>query len=300
MAAADVSIGYGGDPVVTGASVELAAGRVTALVGPNGSGKSTLLRGMARLQRLSSGRVTVADGDADALSARDFARRVTLLAQSRPTPAGITVRDAVEFGRHPHRQGWRGTDPEGRAAVDRALELAGIADLAGDDVDALSGGQVQRVWFASALAQDTGVLLLDEPTNHLDLRYQVEVLELVRNLADEHGVAVGVVLHDLEQAAAVADRVLVLHGGRVVADGAPERALTSELLSEVYDIDIVVRADAGTGHVSVHAPRLLLRRVEGRGARADGHRVDDDPAAGRTDEPADDGAGAPHPAPVGA
>jgi len=287
MAAADVSIGYGGDPVVTGASVELAAGRVTALVGPNGSGKSTLLRGMARLQRLSSGRVTVADGDADALSARDFARRVTLLAQSRPTPAGITVRDAVEFGRHPHRQGWRGLDPDGRAAVDRALELAGIADLAGADVDALSGGQVQRVWFASALAQDTRVLLLDEPTNHLDLRYQVEVLELVRDLADAHGVAVGVVLHDLEQAAAVADRVLVLHGGRVVADGAPEQAMTSELLSDVYDIDIVVRADAGTGHVSVHAPRLALRRLAGRqraGAGSDAGVVPaaDAPAPPRT------------------
>ena len=261
MSAADVSIGYGGDPVVTGASVTLTRGQVTALVGPNGSGKSTLLRGMARLQRLSAGRVTVDDGDAGALSARDFARRVTLLAQSRPTPAGITVRDAVEFGRHPHRSGWRGTDPGGRAAVDRALVLAGIADLADADVDALSGGQVQRVWFASALAQDTGVLLLDEPTNHLDLRYQVEVLELVRSLADVHDVAVGVVLHDLEQAAAVADRVLVLHAGRVVADGPPARAMTSRLLSDVYEIDVEVRTDARTGHVAVHTPRLQLRRT---------------------------------------
>ncbi|MEN1974565.1 ABC transporter ATP-binding protein [Cellulomonas sp. P4] len=259
MSAADVSIGYGGDPVVTGASVTLSRGQVTALVGPNGSGKSTLLRGMARLQRLSAGRVTLDDADAGALSARDFARRVTLLAQSRPTPAGITVRDAVEFGRHPHRSGWRGTDPAGREAVDRALVLAGIADLADADVDALSGGQVQRVWFASALAQDTGVLLLDEPTNHLDLRYQVEVLELVRSLADVHDVAVGVVLHDLEQAAAVADRVLVLHAGRVVADGTPDRALTSRLLSDVYEIDVEVRTDPGTGHVAVHTPRLQLR-----------------------------------------
>jgi iron complex transport system ATP-binding protein len=261
MTAADVSIGYGGDPVVTGATVDLAAGRVTALVGPNGSGKSTLLRGMARLQRLSAGDVTLGGADASRLSARDFARQVTLLAQQRPTPAGITVRDAVEFGRHPHRQGWRGTDPDGHDAVDRALELAGIAELAGDDIDALSGGQVQRVWFASALAQDTGVLLLDEPTNHLDLRYQVEVLELMRSLADVHGVAVGVVLHDLEQAAAVADRVLVLSAGRVVADGPPEQALTSALLSEVYEIDVDVQADPRTGHLAVRTPRLALRRV---------------------------------------
>jgi iron complex transport system ATP-binding protein len=261
MAAVDVSIGYGGDPVVTDASIALVHGQVTALVGPNGSGKSTLLRGMARLQRLSAGSVTLDDGDATTLSAREFARRVTLLAQSRPTPDGITVRDAVEFGRHPHRQGWRGLDPDGREAVDRALALAGIADLADHDVDALSGGQVQRVWFASALAQDTGVLLLDEPTNHLDLRYQVEVLELMRSLADEHRVAVGVVLHDLGQAAAVADRVLVLDAGRVAADGPPEDALTSDLLSRVYEIAIDVRRDPGTGHLDVRTPRLQLRRL---------------------------------------
>lgn len=262
MSGHDLSISYGAAPVVQEVSVELAPGEVTVLVGPNGSGKSTVLRGMSRLQHLCAGSLSLAQTeDAAALSARDFARQVTLLAQSRPTPAGITVRDAVEFGRHPHRRGWRGADPGGVAAIERALHLTGMGDLAHRDVDELSGGQVQRVWFASALAQDTGVLMLDEPTNHLDLRYQIEVLELIRGLADDHGIAIGVVLHDLNQAATVADRVLLLSEGRVVADGPAQQALRADLLSAVYEIEIDVLLDPETGDLDIRSPRQRLTRI---------------------------------------
>lgn len=260
LAAASVSIGYGRGDVVRHAGVELAPGSVTALVGPNGSGKSTLLRGLSRLQKLSDGRVLLdEDQDIAAMSSRDFATRVTMLAQNRPTLAGVTVRDAVEFGRHPHRSRWRGHDPEGHEAIERALALAGIDDLRDETLDALSGGQIQRTWFASALAQDTAVLLLDEPTNHLDLRYQVEVLELIGTLADVHGVTVGVVLHDLNQAAAVSDRVVVMDQGLIVADGPPREALTSALLSDVYDIDVHVDVHPRSGVVTVEVPQQHLR-----------------------------------------
>lgn len=124
-----------------------------------------------------------------------FARRVTLLAQSRPTPTGISVRDVVGFGRHPYRGRWRDGDPGGPAVITHAMTVTGVTDLAERSVDELSGGQLQWVWLASCLAQDTGVLLLDEPTTYLDLRYQVEILDLIRELADQHGVAIGVVLH---------------------------------------------------------------------------------------------------------
>jgi len=260
LRAEGVSISYGRDDVVRSAALELRPGQVTALVGPNGSGKSTLLRGVARLQPVRAGEVALRDGrPAAALSTREFAREVAMLVQSRPTPAGITVRDAVEFGRHPHRSRWRGSDPDGPERVDHALRLTRLAERADDMLDELSGGQLQRVWIAGALAQDTDVLLLDEPTNHLDLRYQVEVLELVRELADGHGIAVGAVLHDLNHAAALADRVVVLEDGRVVADGPPVEALRGELLSRVFEIEIVVDADDGTGVPRVHVPRQLLR-----------------------------------------
>ncbi|MEU9647616.1 ABC transporter ATP-binding protein [Streptomyces sp. NPDC048110] len=250
LSATGVTVAYDGVDVVHDAGVRLEPGRVTVLVGPNGSGKSTLLRTVARLQRARSARIDIDGGtDALALTSREFSRYVALLTQGRPTPGGLTVRDVVEFGRYPYRGRWGRPDPEGPAAVDRALALTGVAELAGRGADHLSGGQLQRVWLASCLAQETGVLLLDEPTTYLDLRYQVELLDLIRDLADDHGIAVGVVLHDLDQAAAVADRITLLEAGRIVADGPPEDVLTPERLTAVYGIRIDVDTDPLTGRL---------------------------------------------------
>jgi iron-chelate-transporting ATPase len=251
---------YFGTTVVHDADIALRGGEVTALLGPNGSGKSTLLRSLARLHKPEQGHIDFPDGtDAAALSPKEFARRVSLLAQSRPTPGGIRVIDVVGYGRHPHRGRWRQGDPEGPAKIDRAMEICGVADMAHRGVEALSGGERQRVWLASCLAQDTDVLLLDEPTTYLDLRYQVEILDLIRDLADDHGTAVGVVLHDLDQAAAVADRAVLLHDGRVKAAGSPAEVLTAENLTAAYGIDIRVDADPATG--------LLTARPIGRHSR---------------------------------
>lgn len=287
-----MTVSYEGVDVVHDAAVTLRPGEVTAVVGPNGSGKSTLLRTLARLQRARNARLTIgaerpadpsaerpggagsdgiegideADGfdgsdggsgagasDGLALSPKEFSRCVALLTQGRPTPSGLTVRDVVEFGRYPYRGRWGRPDPGGPAAVDRALGMTGVRDLAERGADQLSGGQLQRVWLASCLAQETGVLLLDEPTTYLDLRYQVELLDLVRDLADDHGIAVGVVLHDLDQAAAVADRITLLSAGRVVIDGTPEEVLTPDRLTTVYGIRIDVGTDPLTGRLRTRA-----------------------------------------------
>jgi ferric hydroxamate transport system ATP-binding protein len=258
LAGADLVIGYGAAHVVHGVSLAIEPGRVTALLGPNGSGKSTVLRALARLHRVESGAVTLADGiaepeDAALLTARGFARRVALLAQSRPQPSGLDVHDVVAFGRHPHRRRFAPLTPDDRAAIDRAMALTGVARMAERPVDRLSGGELQRVWLATCLAQDTGVLLLDEPTNHLDLRYQVETLDLLRELAEDHGTAVGVVLHDLGHAADVADRVVLLSEGRVRAAGEPAEVLTGEHLTEVYGIPIEAGPDPVTGRLRLEA-----------------------------------------------
>jgi iron complex transport system ATP-binding protein len=260
LEASDLVLRYGNRDVVHGAGLRLEPGRIVALVGPNGSGKSTLLRALARLHEAASGRVTVHAGKdggdaADALMMKrsDFARHVTLLSQSRPVPHGLSVRDVVEFGRHPYRGRWRAADPGGPAAVDRAMGLTGITDLAHRGVHELSGGQLQRVWLASCLAQDTSVLLLDEPTNHLDLRYKVEIFDLIYDLARVHGVAIGVVLHDLDEAAALADHVVVLSDGRIAASGPAHEALDAELLTTVYSIPIVTHTDPLTGRLRTRA-----------------------------------------------
>jgi iron-chelate-transporting ATPase len=251
LAGHDLVLGHARTTVVHGVSVGLERGVVTALVGPNGSGKSTVLRSLARLHPVTSGSVELAGEDTTPLSARAFARRVTLLSQSRPHPSGLTVGDVVAFGRHPHRRRFAALTDEDRSCIDRALSLTGTTEMAHRSVDQLSGGELQRVWLAACLAQDTGVLLLDEPTNHLDLRYQVETLDLVRDLADHHGTAVGVVLHDLDQTAAVADRVVLLHHGRVHASGHPDEVLTGEHLSEVYGLSIVTTRDRDTGRLRI-------------------------------------------------
>ncbi|GAA1683474.1 siderophore ABC transporter ATP-binding protein CdtA [Glycomyces endophyticus] len=264
MSGRALRLAYFGDTVVHDADIDLRGGEVTALLGPNGSGKSTLLRSLARLHKPEEGAVAFPDGtEAAALSPKDFAKRLALLSQSRPVPGGIRVCDVVGYGRHPHRGRWRHGDPEGPAKVMRAMEICRVEHMAERGMEALSGGERQRVWLASCLAQDTTVLLLDEPTNHLDLRYQVEILDLVRDLADEHGTAVGVVLHDLDQAAAVADRAVLLHEGRVKAAGTPAEVLTAENLTAAYGIDIRVDADPATGLLTARPIGRHTRRFAG-------------------------------------
>lgn len=257
LAGEDLTLTYGARPVVHEVSLSLHPGEVTALLGPNGSGKSTVLRALARLHPLRGGEARIADGAGERstalLGAKELARALTLFTQTRSAPQGLSVRDVVAFGRHPHRRRFAGLAEADLAAIDHAMRLTGITDFAARAVGELSGGEMQRVWLASCLAQDTAIVLLDEPTNHLDLRYQIETLDLVRELAEVHGVAVGIVLHDLDHAARIADQVVLLHRGQVHAAGTAGEVLTSQHLSHVYDIPIDVTADPADGRLRIDA-----------------------------------------------
>jgi ferric hydroxamate transport system ATP-binding protein len=265
LAGADLVLGFGAHPVVHGVGVALRPGQVTALVGPNGSGKSTLLRSLARLHPVTSGEVDLDGTPVATLSAKAFAREVTLFAQSRTAPQGLSVRDVVTFGRHPYRRAFAGLDDDDLAAVERALVATGLEAMAHRAAGELSGGELQRVWLAACLAQETRVVLLDEPTNHLDLRFQVETLDLVRDLAEVRGAAVGVVLHDLDHAARVADHLLLMASGRVLAEGSALEVLTAANLRAAYGLDVEVSLDERTGRlridpVSRHAHRPVTPR----------------------------------------
>ncbi|WP_291278038.1 ABC transporter ATP-binding protein [Galactobacter sp.] len=273
----DLVLGFGRTEIVHGVSLELTPGSVTALVGPNGSGKSTLLRSLARLHAPDTGRILIGDDnllDAAEHSAREFARDVTLFAQSRIAPAGLSVREIVEFGRHPYRKRFAGMSAQDRDAVNRAMAVTGISDMASRPASQLSGGEVQRVWLACCLAQETGIVLLDEPTNHLDLRYQTEILDLILDLSQEIGAAVGVVLHDLDQAARVADTVALLAEGSVLASGSPLDVLTADHIGTAYGVPVRVDLDEDSGHLRIdpigrHRPRL---QRPGHGQRGEGQR----------------------------
>lgn len=254
----DVTVAYDDLEVVSGLSVEFTAGRVTALVGPNGSGKSTLLRAVADLHRPCEGAVLLDGRNVTSMPARELARTLSFLPQSPLVPDGITVRELVEYGRYPHRGSFGRRRPEDVEAVEWALEVTNTVAFGARPVDHLSGGERQRAWIAMALAQRTRLLLLDEPTTYLDIRYQVEILDLVRGLVDEHGLTVVLVLHDLNQAAAYADRMVLLRDGRVAACGSACEVLDRATISQVFGLDVTVETDPRTGVPTCHFYR---RRV---------------------------------------
>jgi len=241
-----LSLGYGESVVVQALDLQLPAGSVTAVVGPNGCGKSTLLGGLARLHAPRAGAVLLDGRDLARMRPRDAARRVGLLPQSAEAPDGLTVRDLVRYGRHPHQGLMRQWSPEDAAAVERALVAADLLPLADRPLDTLSGGQRQRAWIAMVVAQETDVVLLDEPTSALDLGHQLEVLALVRTLATQ-GRTVVLVLHDLSTACRSADHLVAMLDGRVVAQGRPASVITPDLVRELYGVEAVVLTDPVTG-----------------------------------------------------
>jgi ABC-type cobalamin/Fe3+-siderophores transport system ATPase subunit len=228
--------------------VRIPDGSFTVIVGPNACGKSTLLRGLARLLRPSRGQVVLDGRDIHSYRTKEVARRVGLLPQSSLAPDGITVADLVARGRHPHQsafQQWSVTDEH---AVAEAMAATGVSDLSGRLVDELSGGQQQRVWVAMVLAQETGILLLDEPTTFLDIAYQVELLELFRDLNRRLGRTLVAVLHDLNQACRYASHIVAMSQGRVVAEGTPDDVVTAALVHDVFGLPAHIITDpiAGT------------------------------------------------------
>jgi len=232
--------GYARAQVLFGVSLRVTAGEVVGLIGPNGAGKSTLVAAVTKLVPWHSGRVELAGAPLAQLSRREVARRVGVVPQASPLPEGYSVEELVRMGRVPHQPWWGGQpSPEDRAAVGEALELAGLEALANAPVEHLSGGERQRVVLARALAQRPRLLLLDEPTSHLDLRYQGEVVRAARAAA-ARGVGVLWVAHDLNLAARSCGRLVLLHAGRVVADGPPAAVLTRERLAAVYGTEVTL------------------------------------------------------------
>lgn len=246
--AADV--GYGGTPVVARVELEVSRGEFVGLIGPNGAGKSTLLKAISGAAQVSGGAVRVAGIDLPAMDAAARARIVAVVPQSLPTLFAFTAREFVEMGRHPHMARMERASAGDLAVVEHAMEITDTLKLANERVDTLSGGDLQRLTLAQALAQEPQVLLLDEPTSHLDLNHRLQVLDLVRDLANG-GLAVLGVFHDLDLAARYSDRIAVVHSGGVGPCGVPREVLTPALLREVFAVRAVVGTDAVTGTVAI-------------------------------------------------
>lgn len=236
----NITCAYNSQPIVSQISLQAQPGEVLALIGPNGVGKSTLLRTMARLMRPADGKIILVDRDLWQTSARDTARQLAFAPQADGEAWAATVEQVVALGRAPHR-GWLLPLTERDHQITRwAISQVGLEPMRDRISTELSGGEQQRMVLARVLAQEPSVLLLDEPTSHLDLKYQTDILNLVHRLAHEEGLTVVVSLHDLNLAAIYADRVALLSGGAIDALGTPAEVLTSERLSRVYGVPIMV------------------------------------------------------------
>ncbi len=254
LAAEAVTLSYGGAPVVHGLDLNVAPGRIIAIVGANGCGKSTLLRALARLLAPRAGRVVLDGRVLHERPAKEVARILGLLPQSPIAPEGIAVADLVGRGRHPHQRAFAPWNRQDHEAVAAALAATGTVELADRPIDELSGGQRQRVWIAMALAQQTDILLLDEPTTFLDVAHQVDVLDLLTDLNRRRGTTIVMVLHDLNLAARYSHELVALRAGRVHAAGPPSEVVTVEVVRDVFGLDCELIADPVSG-VPIVLPR---------------------------------------------
>ncbi|MGU3401366.1 ABC transporter ATP-binding protein [Brucellaceae bacterium D45D] len=242
-----MSAGYGAKVILHEIHTNLISGQFIALVGPNGSGKSTLLSAMARLIRPTSGQVCLDGKSVHKMPTRYLARKLGILPQNPILPEGLRVFDLVMRGRFPHQGFLRQWSEVDEQAVEMAMRLTNTLQFADTQVDDLSGGQKQRCWIAMAIAQQTDIIMLDEPTTFLDMRYQVEILDLLEDLTQRHNRTVIVVLHDLNSAIAYADKILFLKDGKLVGDAITPAECKGELISQVFDIDVLVAEHPQTG-----------------------------------------------------
>jgi iron complex transport system ATP-binding protein len=256
LGAADISFAYprrraAGDIVLDGVSLTVERGSVVGLLGPNGSGKTTFLRILAGVLQPQSGTVTIAGRPLGQMSRRDLARRVAVVPQETHSTFDFSVIDMVLMGRYPHLGPFELEGADDQAIARDALAATGTSALEARTFATLSGGEKQRVVIAAALAQASDVLLLDEPTAALDLGYQLEITTLLRRLNAERGTTMIVSTHDLNLAAALCERVVLLKHGRVVAQGATETTLTAQNIRLLYEVDADVKFHPLAGHLTV-------------------------------------------------
>lgn len=238
-----LTFSYGTNKVIKGLDLSIKQGKVTTLIGANGCGKSTLFNLITKNLRPNSGEIRLEGKDISQVKLKDFARQVAIVHQYNTAPADISVEKLVAFGRTPyHGFGSPSNSEEDEEKIKRALEITNTEKLKDKAVAQLSGGQKQRVWIAMALAQDTKILFLDEPTTYLDIRYQLQILKLVRKLNEEYGMTVIMVLHDINQSLYYSDEIVAMKDGRITAQGKPEEIITSELIKNVYDVELGISA----------------------------------------------------------
>ncbi len=235
-----LSFSYGKNKVLKDVSIKIEEGKITTIMGANGCGKSTLFSLMTKNLDARKGQIFLKGKNIRNLNLKEFAKQVSIVQQYNASSDDITVESLVSFGRTPHRKPMQAKTHEDERLVEWAMEVTGIMDYRNREVSRLSGGQRQRVWIAMALAQNTKILFLDEPTTYLDIRYQIEILELVKRLNKVFGITIIMVLHDINQAICFSDQVIGLKDGNVAFAGEPEIVIDRSSIKNLYGIELDV------------------------------------------------------------
>lgn len=234
--------------ILHGISAEFTPAKITALIGANGCGKSTLLNLIAGVIKPSRGKILLNGTDTADLKRTAVAQSIASVHQSNTAPGDMTVEKLVAAGRTPYRKMFRSSNDEDSEAVHRALCDTDTLEYAKRSVSALSGGQMQRVWLAMALAQDTDILLLDEITTYLDIHYQLEILHLIKKLNQKKNITIVMVLHDINLALEFCDEVIIMKDGRIIAQGEIDKAVNEKILNEAFEVSSEIVPINGKKH----------------------------------------------------
>ncbi len=240
MEVKNISFSYGNNKVLKDTSLVIEEGKITTIMGANGCGKSTLFFLMTKNLIPDKGKILLNKKNIQNLQLTDFAKKVSIVHQYNSSAEDITVERLVSYGRTPYIRLLSGHSDEDERLIEWALEVTNLTKYRDREVGRLSGGQRQRVWIAMALAQNTKLLFLDEPTTYLDIRYQIEILQLIKKLNQDYGITIVMVLHDINQAIYFSDQVIGLKDGKVIVEGSPAEAITTESIFKLYGIRLDV------------------------------------------------------------
>lgn len=243
LKAENLVAGYGDDIILNSVNMKIPENKISVILGSNGSGKSTMLKTFCRLLAPKSGSILLDDKSINCIRSMDIAKSIGLLPQDSIAPAGISVAELVARGRFPYRKFMAPLTKEDYIAIEEAMEAMNICMLADKSVDELSGGQRQRVFIALALAQQTDILFLDEPTTYLDIAYQIEILDLLKDLNKKKKTTIVMVLHDINLSSKYADYIFAMKNGHLIKEGEPADIITPETIREIYGLKSVVVTD---------------------------------------------------------
>ncbi|MDR1532756.1 MAG: ABC transporter ATP-binding protein [Clostridiales bacterium] len=231
-----LTVGYNGKPLIKDINIQLGKGKILTLIGPNGGGKSTVLKSITKHIKTLSGRMFIGEKPADALTNNDFAKTVSVLLTGKLKTELMTCYDVVASGRYPYTGLLGILSGNDKAQVQAAMEITDAWDLRGRDFSEVSDGQRQRVNLARAICQEPEIIVLDEPTSFLDVRYALELLQTLRDMADNRGITVIMSLHELNYAQKVSDFVCCVKGEYITRCGTPEEIFTRKIIAELYDL----------------------------------------------------------------